>query len=245
LHREYFSWVSPRLGMEMPVMRYGHWGQALIIFPTWMSDFREAESKGLIDAIAHHIEAGKVTVYCVNSISPHAWCNDAVPVEEKVRRQAAYDGYLEEELVPHIRGILGDPEARIAATGASFGAFFAANAVFRRPDLFSCLIGMSGFYSLEHLLHGYSSEEAYFNNPSWFVPNLDGERLELLRTATELHLLTGRGAHEAPQMTERFAEILRQKEIPAWVDDWGPQWPHEWVTWRRMLEIVLRERVRF
>jgi hypothetical protein len=25
------------------------------------------------------------------------------------------------------------------------------------------------------------------------------------------------------------------------VDNWGPQWPHEWPTWHRMLPQYLRE----
>jgi hypothetical protein len=25
------------------------------------------------------------------------------------------------------------------------------------------------------------------------------------------------------------------------VDNWGPQWPHEWHTWREMLPQYLRE----
>jgi hypothetical protein len=57
-------------------------------------------------------------------------------------------GYVEDEVVPHIRRCLKNPSARIGVTGASFGAFHAANAFFRRPDLFDTLIGMSGFYDL-------------------------------------------------------------------------------------------------
>ncbi len=243
MRREEYGWWSQRLQMHMPIVRYGEWGVPLLLFPTWQSDLWEAEQKGLIHAIAHHIESGRVNVFTINSISPHAWCNDGVPMPEKARRQAAYSGYVEEEVAPHIRRVVRDDRARIAVGGASFGAFFAANALFRRPDLFFALIGMSGFYQLERVLHGYSDENVYFNSPEWFVPKLpEGKQLELLRHHSQIHLLSGRGAWEYPELTERFAAVLREKGIPHWMDLWGHDMPHEWVTWQRMLNVVLSER---
>lgn len=245
MRREFFGWWSERLQMEMPIVRYGHYGPALLLFPTWQSDFMEAEQRGLIGAIAHHIDAGRLTVFCINSITPHSWCNDAVPLPEKSNRTAAYSGYVEHEVVPYIRGALQTPDARIAAGGASFGAFFAANAVFRRPDLFSVLIGMSGFYKLDHLLRGYSDENLYFNSPAWFLAQLpEGEQLHRIRADTHLHLLSGRGAHEAPQETEEFSRLLHLRGVPHHLSMWGHEWPHDWQTWHRMLDVVLSERLR-
>ena len=104
-------------------------------------------------------------------------------VPESVRRQALYSGYVEEEVMPHIRRVLGDPGARVMVGGASFGAFYAANAFFRRPDLFDTLLAMSGFYDLSGYLEGYMSDEAYFNNPSSYLPNLhDHGHLEAIRS---------------------------------------------------------------
>jgi esterase/lipase superfamily enzyme len=230
--------------MEMPIVRYGHWGPALLLFPTWQADFMEAEDRGLIGAIQHHIAAGRLSVFCINSISRHAWCNEHISMLEKSARQAAYSGYVEEEVVPLIRRVLQDDSARMAVGGASFGAFFAANALFRRPELFSTLIGMSGFYQLERVLHGYSDENVYFNSPEWFVPNLpEGPQLELLRHHTRIHLLSGRGEWEYPELTERFSAVLRARGIPHWLDLWGHDMPHEWVTWKRMLDVVISERL--
>ena len=33
LPRDIFGWTSPRLGMEMPIVRYGRGGHALLLFP--------------------------------------------------------------------------------------------------------------------------------------------------------------------------------------------------------------------
>ena len=53
-------------------------------------------------------------------------------------------------------------------TGASFGAFYSANAFFRKPWLFDTLIAMSGFYDLApHYLRGYSDDNCYYNNAAF------------------------------------------------------------------------------
>src|SRR5687767_7771492 len=77
MRREVFGWWSERLGMDMPIIRYGEWGPALLWFPTWRADAFEAESQGLIHAIHHHIEAGRLTMFCVNSVNASAWYNDS------------------------------------------------------------------------------------------------------------------------------------------------------------------------
>ena len=173
LRREIFGWHSHRLGLDMPIVRYGHFGRALLLLPTASGDFLEAERMWLIKSIEPLLLAGRVTVFSIDSINRHAWMNDQVGVAEAARRQALYSGYIEEEVVPHIRRVLQNPSARIGATGASFGAFYAANAVLRRPDLFDTLIAMSGFYDLgPTYLQGYGDDNVYFNNPTSYLPGL-------------------------------------------------------------------------
>ena len=38
-----------------------------------------------------------------------------------------------------------------------------------------------------------------------------------------------------------LAEVLGAKGIPDRVDNWGPQWAHQWPTWRQMLPQYLHE----
>ncbi len=246
IRRDVQGWRSERLGIDMPIARYGDAGRPFLIFPTWASDFLESERQGLIGAVEDLIAAGRLQVFCIDSISPLAWCDEAVLIPEKVRRQALHSSYVEEEVVPHVRSAIGDASARLAVGGASFGAFFAANALFRRPDLFSALLGMSGFYDLAGKLRGNSSEAAYLNNPTWFVPNLpEGDALGLLRTDTRIELMTGQGTHEAPENSVSFARTLEAKGIPHRLDLWGPEMAHDWPTWRRMLRLGIEERLGF
>lgn len=242
--RDLFGWKSPRLGLNMPIVRYGHSGHALLLFPTAQADYLENERFWLVKSIERFIKAGRVQVFSIDSVNKHAWMNRKLPVPEKARRQVLYSGYVEEEVVPHIRRCIGNPSARIGVTGASFGAFHAANAFFRRPDLFDTLIGMSGFYDLRgDYLNGFMNDDAYFNNPMSFLENLrDRGVLETYRHS-QIHLVTGQGAFEAPECSRRLSSLLWAKGIPNNLDVWGHDVNHDWPWWRKMLPHYLGERV--
>jgi esterase/lipase superfamily enzyme len=221
----------------MPIVRYGTRGHGLLLFPTAQADFLENERFFLIKSIEPLIFAGRVQVFSIDSINKHAWMNRSVPVPEAARRQALYAAYIEEEVVPHVRRVMGDPGARLGTSGASFGAFHAANSFFRRPDLFDTLVAMSGFYDLEpDYLDGYSDDNVYFNNPMWYMRELgDPGRIAYFRDHTQIHFVTGQGAHEAPHASERMSQMLWGKGIPNHLDKWGLDVNHDWPWWRKML----------
>lgn len=244
LPRHIFGWYCSRLGLEMPIVEYGDRGHPLLLYPTAGADFLENERFWLIKSIEHHIFAGRVRVFSIDSINRYAWMNQHVPLGEAARRQALYSAYVEEEVVPHIRRVMHNPRARVAVTGASFGAFHAANQLFRRPDLFDTLIGMSGFYDLENQFTGsFRCEDLYFNNPVSFLANMSGWQLDMLRHQCEIHLIAGRGAYEAPKHSQQFSELLRAKGIPHNLDIWGLDVNHDWPWWRKMLPYYIGERV--
>lgn len=237
LPRQIFGWYSERLGLDMPIVSYGYAGHPLLIYPTAAADFLENERFFLIKSIERFIFEGRVRVFSINSINKYAWMDESVPVREAARRQALFSGYVEEEVVPHIRRVCGDPGQRIAATGASFGAFHAANQVLRRPELFDTLIAMSGFYDLETgYTRGIRNDDIYFNNPVSYVSNMaEGSQLDRLRHDTKIHIVTGRGAYEAPHRSEQLSQVLWSKGIPNELDMWGHDVNHDWPWWRKML----------
>lgn len=240
LPRRIDGWHSPALGMDMPVASYGDRGRPVLLFPTAAGDFLEAERMWLVKAVEPLIFAGRVRLFVVESINRMAWMDDGLPTPEKARRQALYSRYVEDEVVAYIRSTVGADWARVVATGASFGAFYAANAFFRRPDYFDGLIAMSGFYDLgPSYLHGYGDENVYFNNPASYVPGLGGEALDTLRHRAQIVLVTGQGAWEAPHRTREFSDLLRHKEIPHTCDLWGYDVAHDWPWWRQMLPYYL------
>ncbi len=220
----------------MPVVSYGFSGVPLLLFPTAAADFLENERFFLVKAIEEKLFAGKVRLFSIDSINQHAWMDRDLPVREQARRQALYSAYIEEELVPYIRNVCGDPHARAITTGASFGAFHAANMFFRRPDLFGGTIAMSGFYDLESgYLDGYTDDNVYFNNPAWYLPNAAGRHLDQLRHNSRIVVVSGQGAFEAPEASRKLSRILNAKQIPHTFDLWGQDVRHDWPWWRRML----------
>jgi esterase/lipase superfamily enzyme len=238
--REIAGWHSPSLGQHMPIVSYGHWGHPLLLFPTAAADFLENERFGLIGAAQEALDAGRVRIFSINSINNQAWMDRGLPVPEQARRQALYARYVEEEVVPFIRNVCQTPDLRVATSGASFGAFHAANTLFRRPDLFDATIAMSGFYDLgPDYLHGYSDDNCYFNNPAWYLPSLEGHSLDLLRTACQIRILTGQGAYEAPHASRQLSEVLSRKGIPHFLDVWGHDVAHDWPWWRKMLPYAI------
>ena len=85
-----------------------------------------------------------------------------------------------------------------------------------------------------------ASQDLYFSAPLQFVPGLSGPQLDRLRQRFVL-LASGEGDWEDVDSSWRMADCLGARGIPNRVDNWGPQWPHEWPTWRRMLPQYLRE----
>jgi esterase/lipase superfamily enzyme len=236
LPRRIEGWRSPAMGMDMPIVSYGYRGHPLLLFPTAAADYLENERFFLIKAIEPAIMQGRVRVFSIESINSYAWMDRELPVREQARRQALYVRYIEDEVVPYIRHNAGNGGARIATSGASFGAFHAANALFRRPDLFDATIAMSGFYDLgPGYLKGYGDENTYFNNPVSYLPGLEGPLLDLLRHHTSIIIATGQGAYEAPDRSREFAALLESKGIPHWLDVWGFDVNHDWPWWRKML----------
>jgi esterase/lipase superfamily enzyme len=236
LPRRLFGWHSPALGLDMPLAAYGDRGHPLVLFPTAAADYLECERFFLIKAIEPAIMAGRIRVVSIGSINRIGWMDRSLPVKEQGRRQALYSRYVEEELVPWVRHWVGDPAVRLATSGASFGAFHAANAFFRRPDLFGALIAMSGFYDLgPDYLRGYSDDNCYYNNPAWYLPNLGGRYYDLLKNASQIAIVTGQGAFEAPDCSRTLSRILGEKQIPHALDIWGHDVDHDWPWWRKML----------
>ncbi|MEZ4451521.1 MAG: alpha/beta hydrolase-fold protein [Nannocystaceae bacterium] len=175
--------------------------------------------------------------FAVDSVCRQSWIQQRRPAAAEEPAQARYARYLEDELVPFIRARCGDTDQRIAACGASIGAYNALNAACRRPDQFDLMIGLSGTYSHDHRMGGHFDDDYYFNMPLHFVPGLRGAGLEALRT---VRFVFGLGeAYEHPPYTWAAASVLGRQGIWNRVEAWGPGSGHDWPTWRTMLPVFL------
>lgn len=242
LPRALHGWFSEPVGLEMPIVTYGHAGPPVLLYPTAAADYLENERFFLVQAVEPLLLAGRLRLFSIDSINRHAWMNRQLPVWLQAERQEAYSTYVEEEVVPYIRHVCGDMSARVLTTGASFGAFHALNQCLRRPDLFAGAIGMAGFYDLStRYLKGLNDDNSYRNNPAWYVHDVAGDHLERLRHSLQLVLATGQGAYEVPDASRRMSGILDARGIPHWLDIWGTDVNHDWPWWRRMLPYFLEK----
>lgn len=242
MKKESTQWYSPTLDKDMPIITYGHYGFALLMVPTAGADYLEYERFGLIDDLAPFIEAGKVKVYSVDSVNNESWMNKNIAPWEQAFRHDQWNEYIYNEVVPYIRNT-SSWETPIIISGASFGALHSMNLFLKRPELLNGVIAMSGVYDLTYYSNGYMDGNVYFNSPQHYIPNLtDTEILNNINKSGHIHILTGSGPYEDPAAGGNFAKLLYDKGINYEFDNWGPDYKHDWPTWREMLPHYLATR---
>ena len=242
MHREIHQWHSPSLNKNMEIAVYGTYGFALLMLPTAAADYLEYERFLLMDAIQPMIDGGKVKVFSINSINAEAWLNKNMHPRHKAIRHQQFNDYVFNEVVPFIKNSTS-ADTPIITCGASLGALHACNLFFRRPDLISGTLAMSGCYDLTSYTDGYFDQDVYFNSPEHYLKNLEeGELLSKMRNSTHIHIVAGSGSYESPDASRRFSAILQGKGIPHELDIWGHDMSHDWPTWRAMLPYFLETR---
>lgn len=222
------------------VMAYGHYGRPMIWFPSDAGRAVDFENNGLLDAVAHLIDAERVKIYAVGSYDRASWRRDDLPLEERARANAKYEDFLVNDVVPFVYADCGGP-ADILLNGQSFGAFHAANFCLRRADLFPAAICMSGVYDMAKLGWGDRGDAFYFNNPMDYVANMSGGHLDWIRAQVTLQLVCGQGPWEDESAagslpsTLRFNDVLNAKGICHELDLWGYDVAHDWPWWCKQL----------
>jgi esterase/lipase superfamily enzyme len=243
-------WFSGRLHQEITVARWGTFGRPVLVFPSAGGDAEEIERFGLIDACAPLLAEGRVKLYSVDSVAGQAMIAKTSPPGHRLWQLNQFHECIRWEVLPAIHTDLGgqrstspDPAAPpmdVIAAGASIGAFNAVAVLCRYPDAFAAAIGMSGTYRIERFYEGAWSQDLFYAAPLQFVPGLQGPQLDRLRRRFAV-LACGAGDWEDPGESWRMAEVLGAKGIPNRMDDWGPDYQHDWPTWHRMLPQYLRE----
>lgn len=239
--RKHLSWHSPRLQQSITLVRWGHWGTPVLLFPTAGGDAQEVERFGLVDALWPLIEAGRIKVFSCDSLAGQAWISDHHGPEYCAALQNRYLEAIYREVVPAIRHDCLSEHIEIVATGASLGAYNAVASICRHPDVFRLAIGLSGTYDLEAQMTNGINEDFYFSSPMHFVPNLnESEQLDHLRRRFVV-LAFGEGRWENPDQSWRMAHVLGARGIPNRVDSWDDRYDHDWPAWREMLPKYLEE----
>ena len=214
-------WHSERIEQEITLVRWGHWGDPVLIFPTAGGDAEEIERMHLIAALWPLIEAGRIKVFSCDNIAGRAFASQHRLDRLPLRAPRPVRG------MRGARSCAGDPRRQrrrveVIAAGASLGAFIATAVACRYPWLFRAAVGMSGSYDLERVFEFRGTGAYYFATPMSFVPQLDGPLLDGLRRRFVI-LAYGGGRWENPDDSWRLAGVLGARGIPNRVDPWGPR----------------------
>jgi esterase/lipase superfamily enzyme len=240
MERHHVELDVPGTDLTASVVRYGHWGRPVLVFPAEAGTAWDWERHGMVGAVADLVEAGRCKLYCVDSLDQHTWSDRTIPLEERARRHGVYADWLLDRVVPFIGE--DSPGATDAVlTGCSLGAYHALQLALSRADLFPVALCLSGSYDPSRWhAWGERGEAAYFTNPTDHVRNLHGEHLDWLRSRLHAVLVVGQGAWEvhptgALPSTREMAGLLAEKGIPHELDVWGHDAAHDWDWWQRQL----------
>ena len=238
--KETVRWYSPRVEQEVQLVRWGTMGTPVLLFPTAGGDAEEIERFHLIGALQPLLDAGRIKVYSTDSVAGRAWFSGHHSAEYCSKLQNAFDSLIYNEVTPAIRRDCNSDTIEIVTAGASIGAFNAVATLCRHPDAYRLAIAMSGTFDLSKYLEGSFNLDFYFSSPLHYLAELEGPQLEMLRQRLVL-LPSGEGNYEDIGESWRIARLLGAKGIPNRVDPWGPNWHHDWETWREMLPKYLDE----
>jgi esterase/lipase superfamily enzyme len=195
------------------VIRYGHWGRPVLVFPSEQGKARDFEQNGMVDALSGLLDSGRLKLYCVDSYDAESWSNHGIPLEERARKHGRYESWILGDVVPWI----------------SLGAFHAANFALKHAEKFPLAMCFWNAW-------GERGAEVYFNNPMDYVGHLQGDHLDWLRGRISLLLVCGQGQWEdttgSLRSTRQFAALLGRKGIRHELDLWGHDVPHDWPSWR-------------
>ena len=237
--RHYTAQLWSPAGDRGSVAVYGHYGRPVLVFPTEGGYAGEFADHGMVAAVGDLIDAGRVKLYCVDSFDGGTWSAADLPLEQRAMRHGAYESWILDAVVPHVRDDSGGT-AEMVAAGCSLGAFHALNFAFKRADVFPLALCFSGNYDPTTWRGwGEQGDALYFNNPIAYVANLHGDHLDWLRSRLSLLLVCGQGQWEDTTgslvSTRRMADLLTAKGIHHEMDLWGYDVPHDWPSWQAQI----------
>ena len=198
-----------RIEQEITLVRWGHWGDPVLIFPTAGGDAEEIERMGLVGALWPLIESGRIKVFSCDNIAGRAFAARTGSVEYRCALLDRFEECVAREVVPAIRADCGG-DVEVIAAGASLGAFMATAVACRYPWLFRAAVGMSGSYDLERVFEFKGTGDYYFATPMSFVPNLGGPLLDALRRRVRPPRLRRRAVGESGRLVAARRRARRQ-----------------------------------
>jgi esterase/lipase superfamily enzyme len=234
-HREYQRWYSPTLSRDMELLVLGHAGARVLVFPTSMGRFFEWEDRGMADTLGEQLHNGWLQLFCVDSVDEESWYDRSKWPGDRAWRHELYDRYIYHEVLPFTRHRNANPF--MIATGASLGAYHAANFAFRHPDAIGRLVAMSGMFNIKELTRGYSDANVYAHDPSHYMSHIfDATWYDAIR---RMNIIIAVGRDDPHYDDNRhMSNVLWQRGIWHAFRTWDG-WAHDWPFWKQMIRTYI------
>lgn len=227
---------SAALGRDISYKTYGDLssGRGVLVFPSQDGRCHDYEDFGMVGVLSDHIESGRIHLICTDSVDGETWSAGGADEHQRAVTQEQWFHYITDELIPAVTR----PGETLITTGCSMGGYHAANTFFRRPELFDTILALSGIYNADAFFPAYHDPLVYDNSPLDYLAGMPADHpyLDVYRKK-RIILCVGQGAWEDELLasTRRLDQLLREKDVPAWVDYWGTDVSHDWPWWRKQI----------
>ena len=242
MNREYHQWHSLAIGRTMELLVFGHAGARVIVFPTRDGRFYDYENWRMVAALADKINAGRLQLFCVDSIDRESLYADWAVPADRMKRHLDYENYILGEVAPFSAGI--NPDYTLVAHGCSLGAYHAMNIALRHPERFGKVVALSGRYDLTQnagsfraLFDGHYDDLVYFNNPSHYLPQIEDPAILAALRRMEIVFAIGRD-DTFLENNRRLSAVMTAKAIAHTFTVWNGE-AHRARDWRDMVRWYL------
>lgn len=235
------TWYSERLGRDMNIKIYGHYGEPFIGFPCQNGQSDDLEGNGMIKALEPFIEAGKIKVYCLDGVDEETISSSSWDKAHCAYILEQYHQYIVNEALPFIYDKQGG-YCEPMLFGMSAGASHAANQFFRRPELYSGFIALSGKYDLSLFFGGYMNDDIYNNSPIDYLRNMPNDHPYIdIYNQKCMIVCVGRGRFEHLVLDSNYelARIAEEKGIHIDFNFWDENSVHDWESWHYQMSYFL------
>lgn len=208
----------------------------MLALPARGGRFYDWENNGMPEAVASLLHAGKVQLFCADSIDGESLLAGNSAPRRRAEMQEKYFLYLTTELAPRILALTADePKAEAdekAAKAASTPVLWCAG-------VDTGAIGLSGLYDMSRFMGSEADDLILRNSPLNALAETGIYNTAALAKAEENSLLlcAGQGAYEddACADTKALQAALEAAVLPCHVELWGNDVSHDWYWWGKEL----------
>ena len=243
MESETHRWYSDRIGRDIHIRVYGHFGQPILVFPTSGGDETRVRGPGHVRSPCppHAGRAGEVLLRELGQQRLLVQQEDSSR-RTGVKFQVAYDSAIAERSASLHRAPLQSAKGiAITTTPAPLSAHTT-----RRTPCSSIPPGCADVSlspastTCACFVDGHFDENFYFNNPVDYMANLTDWNILQYRTPVR-HPPRPRDRPLRRQRSRRGAcpRFSPRSGIPHHLDDWREQGGHDWPYWKHQMDVYI------